>query len=112
VEFQCKKGQPGVARVIVSFPLVPANFVSFRILKVCGNFSPKIEWYWTASRIMILGTTMLILVGALCLYRTLKGNKNPYAVLPSSSTDAEGEGLLGKASNIDAFEEDVDSESD
>jgi hypothetical protein len=75
IEYNCLR--PGVTPITVKIPL-GTNFlqsVNFRVIKVCRNYEPKVEWYWTASRIMLLGTLVVGFFIGLFAYQTLKNQK-------------------------------------
>lgn len=76
LEYNCQR--PGVTPINVKIPL-GTNYlksVNFRVIKVCRNFEAKVEWYWTASRIMLLGTLVIGFFIGVFAYRTLKNSKD------------------------------------
>jgi hypothetical protein len=74
VDFNCQR--PGVTPVVVTIPLIPSwrGQVSFRVIKVCRDYEPTVEWYWTASRIMISGALFVAAIAALVGYRYLSND--------------------------------------
>lgn len=86
IEYNCVR--PGVTPISVKIPL-GTNYlrsVNFRVIKVCRNFKPKVEWYWTASRIMFLGTMVVGFFLGIFAYRTLKNTKErTHQLLPTKA---------------------------
>jgi hypothetical protein len=113
LEYNCIRS--GVTRILVNIPLLPVHYgyVSFRVMKVCGDFKTRVEWYWTAPRIMTLGVSILIVAGAVYLYfkSSLFSGKEGYTALANQEANATNHST---SVPIDNFEDDldIDSESD
>jgi hypothetical protein len=111
LDFNCNR--PGATPVQVTIPLVPSfrGQVSFRVIKVCKTPTPTVEWYWTASRIMITGAMVVFAGVGFGAYRYLQSNKDgyvPVSLQAGAANSASGQGT--KLSVMDDF--DVDSDSD
>lgn len=77
LELQYNCLRPGVTPISIKIPL-GSNYlrsINFRVIKVCRDFTPRVEWYWTASRIMFFGTMIIGFFLGIFAYRTLKESK-------------------------------------
>jgi hypothetical protein len=107
VDFNCVR--PGVTPVIFSIPLIPSwrGTISYRVIKVCRDYEPVVEWYWTASRIMITGAMIVGAVAAFVGYRYLQ-NDQGYSRLSTNQNSINSASTKVVMDDFDV----VDSDSD
>jgi hypothetical protein len=111
IEFNCKS--PGVSVVHVALPLLPAGAmqkqVAFSFLKICGGFTKKEDFSWTATRGMNLGVVLVVfavLAGPYCYF---KKKSSKYSRLPQANRASSME--MGETMDL-PDDDSIDSESD
>ncbi len=65
VTFKCLS--PGVSAVLLTVPLLPhaLGSVSWRLVKVCGNYVKREDFEWTAGNVLLAGFVGLLAVIAI-----------------------------------------------
>lgn len=88
LEFNCVG--TGVTPIMVAIPLIPSYLgsVSFRVVKVCGEFEKKTDFAWTPNRVIFtfLGAVVLV-VGVVACWLFFRTPDVKYAKVAAENQD-------------------------